>query len=162
MQADFVREYFQLCHENKLHTALDSSGVIFNEKAKELWKATDLALLDIKTTDDDLHRRLTGHSTDNNQATLAYLEELHKPVWIRHVITPGINNDTAHLLDVARYIQQFTCVERVELLPYHTLGKHKYKQLGLKYALESTPPLSENGLNEAHLIFRKELQIPVI
>jgi len=162
MQAAFVKAYFVLCHQKGIHTALDTSGVLFNQEVKELLVHTDLVLLDIKTVDDKLHTPLTGHSRTNNDAFLRYLEERGKPCWIRHVITPGINDDEAHLQAVAAYLRPFACIKRVELLPYHSMGKYKYQQLGIDYALKNTPHLPLTSLSNAQNIFRNQLSVKVV
>ncbi|MBP5260069.1 MAG: pyruvate formate lyase-activating protein [Paludibacteraceae bacterium] len=161
-QADFVREYFELCHRHGLHTALDTSGALFSDKVCRTLDTADLVLLDIKTTDDALHLRLTGQSRENNQATLTYLESIGKPVWIRHVVTPGVNDDEAHILHLAEYLQPFNCVQRVEVLPYHTMGRYKYEQLGIPYPLQGTPPLPADRLEACRSLLRRELRIPVL
>ena len=161
MQADFVREYFELCRQNGLHTALDTSGALFSDKVKRTLEAADLILLDVKTTDEELHLRLTGQSGKNNQATLAYLESIGKPVWIRHVVTPGLNDDARHLTALAHYLRPFNCIERVEVLPYHTMGRYKYEKMGIPYALQEVPPLSAEQADECRRILRRELDIPV-
>lgn len=162
MQADFLLEFFKLCKEKGFHTALDTSGVIFNDKSKAVMEFADLVLLDIKTTDDELHKRLTGHSRDNNHKTLEYLQENNKPVWIRHVVTPGINDDDNHLIDTANYIAQYSVVEQVEILPYHTMGKYKYENLGMKYALDGIEDLPAEKTARAITIFRERLKCKVL
>lgn len=161
MQAAFVEDYFRLCHEQAIHTALDTSGVIFSETARRVLEHTDLVLLDIKTTDDILHPRLTGCQRDNNRRFLDYLQQTGKPVWIRHVVTPGINDDDAHLQAVADYVAQYSVVECVEILPYHTLGRHKYDNLGLGYPLHDTPDLSTAAHQHAMDIFRNTVDCKV-
>ena len=162
MQANFVGEYFRLCHREGLHTALDTSGVVWNEEVVAALEHTDLVLLDIKTVDDELHKRLTGCSRTNNRKLLDYLQHQDKPVWIRHVVTPGINDDVAHLTAVAEYLQSYGVVERVEILPYHTLGVHKYRDLGIAYPLEGVPSLSQEKQGQAVEIFRSILSCKVL
>lgn len=162
MQAPFVTEYFRLCHKEGIHTALDTSGALFNDVTLRALAETDLVLLDIKTTDDTLHPTLTGQSRDNNHRTLEYLQSEGKPVWIRHVVTPGINDDDAHLQAVANYVSHYSVVERVEILPYHTLGKHKYENLGIPYALEGVPDLTIEKKKRAIEIFKSTLDCKII
>ena len=162
MQARFVTEYFTLCREHGIHTALDTSGVIFGESAKEALNVTDLTLLDVKTTDDTLHPLLTGHTRQNNRAFLDYLEERGKPVWIRHVVVPGLTDTDERLLALRGYLKRYTCVERVELLPYHTLGRYKYERLGMDYPLRGTEALTAERLEHARTLLRQELDVPVL
>lgn len=152
MQADFVREYFALCKEKGIHTALDTSGVIFNDKAKAVLEVTDLVLLDIKTTDDTLHKRYTGVERTNNKAFLDYLQEIGKPTWIRHVVVPGYTYDDARLLTLKEYLSHYSVIEKVELLPYHTMGRYKYEKLGIPYPLEGVPDLTQEELRHAEFI----------
>lgn len=161
MQAEFVLEYFRLCHQNGIKTALDTSGAIFNDVAREVLTETDLVLLDIKTVDDVLHKRLTGMTRAHNAEFMQYLQDTGKPVWIRHVVTPGINDDDEHLLAVAEYLSQFTVIELVEILPYHDLGKFKYEEMGIKYVLNDTKPLSQESQKSAVELFRSVLSCPV-
>lgn len=163
MQADFVREYFRLCHQQGLHTALDTSGALGTKKAFAVLDHTDLVLLDVKTTDDALHQSYTGCTRRANQAWMERLAELGKPTWIRHVVVPGYTYDETRLRDVACWIGQYaSVVERVELLPYHTMGAYKYENLGIPYPLQGVPPLSQEEIQHARDIFRSVLpDIPI-
>lgn len=162
MQAEFLLEFFTLCKQAGLHTCLDTSGVIFNDTSRQVLDKTDLVLLDIKTTDDNLHPHLTGCTRQNNHRFLEYLQANGKAVWIRHVVTPGINDDDAHLNAVAEYVSHYSVVERVEILPYHTLGKHKYDELGIPYALDGVPDLTLEAQNHAKDIFAQHVTCRVI
>ena len=158
MQAEFVREYFRLCKQKGLHTALDTSGALATDKAFAVLDYTDLVLLDIKTTDDSLHKAYTGLTRKNNQAWMERLAQQSKPTWIRHVVVPGRTADDAHLRAVAEWIKPYMgVVERVELLPYHTMGSYKYEQLGIPYPLNGVPPLSQEEIQHARDLFREIL-----
>lgn len=162
MQARFVAEYFRLCHREGIHTTLDTSGVVLGNDAQQALQHTDLVMLDIKTVDDELHPRLTGHTREHNHRFMQLLQQMGKPTWIRHVVTPGINDDDAHLTAVARYVAQFSVIERVEILPYHTMGQHKYQAMGLSYPLQNTPPLSAEAKRHAIALFSDILHLPVV
>lgn len=162
MQADFLIEFFRLCQEAGFHTALDTSGVIFSEKTKQVLEHTDLVLLDIKTLDDTLHKAYTGHTRANNQAFLDYLRDIHKPTWIRHVLVPNYTDDDTRLHVLAQHLSSYKNVERVELLPYHTMGTYKYQELGIPYPLEGIPPLSDERKQHAIDLFRQHLSCPVV
>lgn len=162
MQARFVCEYFRLCHAEGIHTALDTSGVIFNDDVLRLLEVTDLVLLDIKTVDDELHRRLTSCPRTNTHRMMEHLQDTGKPVWIRHVVTPGINDDDRHLLATAEYISHYSVVERVDILPYHVMGEYKYDSLGIRYPLKGTPPLSTEKKQHAVGLFRSILSCKVV
>lgn len=148
LQIDFVIEIFKKLKKYNMHTAIDTSGITFNEnqieKFDELNKYTDLYLLDIKEIDEKKHIKLTGKSNKNILEFAQYLSKNNKKVWIRHVIVPTINLDKDDLIKTKEFIDTLNNVERVDVLPYHTLGVHKYKDLGLKYPLEGVrTPTSE-------------------
>ena len=148
LQIDFVIEIFKKLKKYNMHTAIDTSGITFNEnqieKFDELNKYTDLYLLDIKEIDEKKHIKLTGKSNKNILEFAQYLSKNNKKVWIRHVIAPTINLDEDDLIKTREFINTLNNVERVDVLPYHTLGVHKYKELGLKYPLEGVrTPTSE-------------------
>lgn len=148
LQIDFVIEIFKKLKKYNMHTAIDTSGSTFNEnqieKFDELNKYTDLYLLDIKEIDEKKHIELTGKSNKNILEFAQYLSKNNKKVWIRHVIVPTINLDKEDLIKTKEFIDTLNNVERVDVLPYHTLGVHKYKELGLKYPLEGVrTPTSE-------------------
>jgi pyruvate formate lyase activating enzyme len=154
MQAEFVMEFFKLCKKENIHTALDTSGNFMNEKVKELLKYTDLVLLDIKTIDPNLHIKLTGVKLENSLRFLDYLQEIKKPSWIKHVVVPTITNKEADLKALSFHLKKFSIVEKVELLPYHSIGAYKYKELNKNYALDGIPDLSKEQLEAANIIFR--------
>ncbi|MBQ8737015.1 MAG: pyruvate formate lyase-activating protein [Bacteroidaceae bacterium] len=162
MQASFVEEFFMLCKKNNIHTAIDTSGAIFNESVRSALKYTDLVLLDIKTIDDELHTRLTGAKRTNNHKMLEHLQSIGKPTWIRHVIVPGLTDIDNHLSKLAEYLSRFSVIERLELLPYHTMGIYKYEKLGLPYPLNDTPPLSQDRLSRISAMFKERLKCEVI
>ena len=148
LQIDFVIDIFKKLKKYNMHTAIDTSGITFNEnqikKFDELNKYTDLYLLDIKEIDEKKHIELTGKSNKNILKFAQYLSKNNKKVWIRHVIVPTINLDKEDLIKTKEFINTLNNVERVDVLPYHTLGVHKYKDLGLKYPLEGVrTPTSE-------------------
>lgn len=161
MQADFLIEFFGLCQEAGIHTALDTSGGIFNDKVRQVLEHTDLVLLDIKTLDDTLHKSYTGHPRTNNQAFLDYLRDIQKPTWIRHVLVPNYTDDDTRLTALAQHLLKYNNVERVELLPYHTMGTYKYKELCIPYPLEGIPPLSDERKQHALTLFRSILTCPI-
>lgn len=155
VQSDFVLELFKLCKQEGIHTVLDTSGYIFNEKVKEILKYTDLVLLDIKCIDENIYKELTGVELKNTLNFAKYLDEINKPVWIRHVVVPSITDDDELLEKTAKYISTLKNVEMVEVLPYHTLGAFKYKELNIKYSLEEIEDLSYERKKEVMDIFKK-------
>ena len=153
MQAEFVSEFFRICREAGFHTALDTSGAIFSEAALRALDAADLVLLDVKTADDGLHRSYTGQSRDNNIACLEYLQSIGKPVWIRHVVVPGRTDSDESVILLENYLKPYSVVKKVELLPYHTMGVFKYRQMGIPYPLEGVPALSVARIRELQARF---------
>lgn len=157
LQAEFVEQFFYLCRKEGIHTALDTAGSVWNEVARRAAAAADLILFDVKTIDDSIHQSYVGVTRKNNARFLDYLQEIGKPVWLRHVVVPGITDDDARLHALARYLEPYTVIERVEVLPYHTMGSFKYKQMGLSYPLEGVPPLSKERKENARSIFAQHL-----
>lgn len=160
IQGNYVLELFKLCKKEGIHTALDTSGYIFNEQVKEILEYTDLVLLDIKAIDQDIHRDLTGVDINNTLKFFEYLKEIKKSTWIRHVVVPGITDNDELLERTAQYISKADNVKMVEILPYHTLGVFKYKKLGLEYPLAEVEDLGYERKQEIMEIFKK-YELPV-
>lgn len=142
LQIDFVTELFTLAKKNKVHTALDTSGGNFSmdeaflEKFNKLMEVTDLVILDIKAMDSELHRELTGVKNNHILQMARYLSEIGKPMWIRHVLVPGFTDQKLELVELKEFIDSLKSVQRVEVLPYHTLGCAKWEKLGMTYPLQ--------------------------
>lgn len=154
LQPEFLYEFFSLCKENGIHTALDTSGAIFTQAVQNVLDIVDLVLLDVKSIDADQHKELTGVRIDNTLQCLNYLEEKNIPTWIRHVVVPEWIDDDLLLKKMADYLAPYRCIEKVELLPYHNMSIRKYEQLGMEYRLKNILPLSEERLENARYIFR--------
>ena len=147
MQIDFLLELFELAKQKGIHTCLDTSGVTYhpgesdyNQKLDQLMAVTDLVLLDIKHIDSAKHKELTGHGNENILVFARYLEEKKIPVWIRHVIVPGITDDPADLIRLGEFLGTLSNVKALDVLPYHIMGVHKYKELNIPYPLEGVEP----------------------
>ena len=152
-QADYVRDFFKLCKRDKLHTALDTSGYYLNDTVKSALEYTDLVLLDLKSATEEQHKDLTGVS---REPVLRFLDDvcsINKPLWIRHVVVPGITYNEAYLNKLADFIKTLPNVEKVDVLAYHTMGVFKWKQMGMKYPLEGVPALSQEEFKKAKQIF---------
>lgn len=146
MQMDFLIELFTRLKKDNIHTCIDSSGIMFQPENKVfmnklniLLSLTDLIMLDIKHIDDEKHRELTAHSNKNILAFARYLDEKKIPVWIRHVVVPGITLYREYLERLGAFIGTLSNVQALDVLPYHSMGKVKYDNLGMKYPLENTP-----------------------
>ncbi len=147
LQQEFVTELFTQAKAHGFHTALDTSGILFDPKAPEkvapLLDVTDLVLLDIKHIDPVEHKKLTGHDNHRILAFAKYLRDRKIPVWIRHVVVPGITDDPEELRQLGHFLAELTNMKALDVLPYHTMGKVKYERLGMEYPLGDTPPLSK-------------------
>lgn len=160
LQPEFALAVIEACKAMGVHTALDTSGAVSLERSRKVIDAADLILLDIKSIDPQVCLALTGANYQNTLATLEYCEAQQKPVWVRHVLVPGYTLDDQQLNHLADYILRFTCVKKVELLPYHRMGEYKWEQLGLPYALAGVEPPTEEQVNCAKEIFRQRGLIP--
>ena len=155
LQIDFVTELFRLAKEKGVNTCLDTSGNPFSleepfkSKFDELMKYTDLFMLDIKHIDDAAHRKLTGQTNQNILEMAAYLSDHGKAMWIRHVLVPGITTEEDELHRLRSFLDTLKTVERVEVLPYHTLGVFKWKELGIPYQLEGVDPPTKEQIDRA-------------
>jgi pyruvate formate lyase activating enzyme len=160
-QMDFAIELLKKFHEAGIHTAVDTSGFIFNpddsqsvKQHEELIKYADLFLLDIKQIYPDAHKELTGQSNSHTLAFAKWLSDHDKHMWIRHVLVPGITTDEKELRDLRSFLDTLKTVDNIEVLPYHTLGKVKYEKLGIKYRLEGVEPPSKEQVQLAKDILR--------
>ena len=156
MQIDFLLELFALAKENGIHTCLDTSGITYhpgqspyNEKLDRLMTMTDLVLLDIKHIDPEAHKELTGHDNAGILAFARYLADKEIPVWIRHVVVPGITDDPGALARLGAFLGTLPNVKALDVLPYHIMGVSKYKELDIPYPLEGVEPATQKQAKEA-------------
>lgn len=166
LQIDFVIELFKKAKELGINTCIDTAGNPFTKedpffsKFEELMKYTDLLLLDLKEINPTRHKDLTGFDNSNITEMAKYLSEINKPVWIRHVLVPEHSDFDEDLDALGDFIDTLSNVDRVEILPYHTLGKFKWENLGIPYTLESISPPSaeriENAKQRIHAGIRKQ------
>lgn len=161
LQIDFLVELFRLAKKNGIHTTLDTSGNPFTReepffgKFQELMQYTDLILLDIKHIDEKEHIRLTGHTNKNILDLADYLSEINKPVWIRHVLVPERSDKDEYLIRLRAFLDTLKNIARVEVLPYHTLGEYKWKELGYEYPLTGIEPPTKERIENAEKILQK-------
>lgn len=152
LQARELIPVFKALKEDGFNTCIDTNGGALSSSVKELMEYTDLVLLDIKQMDEVAHERITGVK---NQLTLKfakYLEEIDKPTWIRYVLVPGYTDDEEHLHCLGEFAGGMKNVHKIEIQPYHKLGKHKYDALGWKYELEEVEMNSAEQLERAKKI----------
>lgn len=159
LQIDFLLELFSKAHMRGINTCLDTSLAPFSrkepyfEKFQNLMQVTDLILADIKHIDAVEHKALTGKSNENILDALRYLSSINKPVWIRHVLVPGITDNDNYLKQTRAFIKTLKNVKRIEVLPYHCLGTFKWDKLGIPYALGDTkPPTAERVANAERIL----------
>lgn len=158
LQIDFLLDLFKKAKAQGIHTTIDTSGAPFTMeepffgKFKELMEYTDLLLLDIKHIDDEQHKILTGRTNENILALAKYLSEIGKPVWIRHVLVPERSDNDEYLTRLDEFISTLKNVEKVEVLPYHTLGEYKWKELGYEYPLAGIEPPTKDRIENANRI----------
>lgn len=151
MQIGFVTELFSAAAKRGIHTCLDTSGITFRPERAEivemfdrLMSVTDLVMLDIKHIDPEGHKKLTGQPLEPVQAFARYLDARAIPVWIRHVVVPGITYEQGELFRLGQFIGTLHNIKALDVLPYHDMGKVKYQNLGLDYPLKDTKPLSKD------------------
>ena len=151
LQLDFVMELSKRLKENGIHVAVDTSGATFDytdaslvEKYRELLSYVDLFLLDIKHIESDKHKQITGVGNENTLAFAKFLSDNEKSVWIRYVLCPTLSDEENDVIKLKNFINTLNKVDKIEILPYHSLGEIKYDKLGLPYSLKGIkPPLKE-------------------
>ena len=158
LQIDFLIELFRQAKVMGINTCLDTSGnpytdkEPFHSKFVELMKYTDLVMLDIKHIDPEGHKILTKCSNDNILAMARDMSDMGIPMWIRHVLVPERNDKDEYLYKLREFIDTLKTVKRVEVLPYHTLGVHKWQTLGIPYELEGIDPPTKERIENARKI----------
>ncbi len=152
LQPGFALKLFKICKEHNIHTAIDTSGIFLNDRVKEVLEYTDLVLLDIKHINSDKYKELTGASLEPTLKFAEYLATINKPFWLRYVLVPGFTDDKNDLKNLAKYVSRFRNLEKVDILPFHQMATHKWKELGLNYKLENIqPPLIEDIKRRRHI-----------
>lgn len=150
LQAEFITELFKELKSLGIHTALDTAGAIpISDQIKELLKYTDLVLLDIKHINPEKCVNLTGFSNKNTLEFAKYLNNIGLPTWIRQVLVPGYTDDKFDLLELKKFVETLSNVEKIELLPYHNLGKFKWDEIGDTYELINVTPPSAEEIEKA-------------
>ena len=142
MQPDFLLETLKLCKQENIHTCIDTAGYGMGSY-DEILEYTDLVLLDLKHVSETDYKQMTGRTMNRFQEFLSALEKSETPIWIRHVVVPGITDSQEHMKNLKTYISTIPNVEKVELLPYHLLGKNKYEVMGIPYSLDGVPAMDK-------------------
>lgn len=162
LQAKALVKLFKAVKDRGYHTALDTNGTILNQAVKKLLLLTDLALIDLKHYDSDACQKLTGQGNETVRQLIKFRENSRQVFWIRYVLVPGLTDKEESLLAMAKYLSQFKYLERLEILPYHNLGVHKYKELGLEYPLKDIAPATVSDVKKAAAILKKYLREEII
>lgn len=147
LQKEFLLEMLKLCRDAGIHTCIDTAGCGEGDY-EDILKLTDLVLLDIKHYTKEGYKMITHRDMDEVLRFVDILQKMGTPLWIRHVVVPGMTDDREHLLGLRAYLKQLDNIQRVELLPYHVLGVSKYQQLGIPYSLEGVEPMASEPLRE--------------
>ena len=153
IQASFVLELFKKLKENGIHTCVDTSGMFaLTDGIKEVLKYTDLVLLDIKHIDDEKCKELVGVSNKKELEFARYLSDNNIKMWIRQVLVPGYTDDGQDLLKLKNFLSTLKTVEKIQILPYHNMGKYKWEKLGLEYPLGGVREANQEDIDIAKKI----------
>ena len=153
LQAAALVPLFKRLKEQGIHICLDTNGSIWNEAVEKLLQLTDLVLLDVKEFDASQHRLLTERSNEQTLRTAAWLEAHDRPFWMRYVLVPGYSDREEHIRALGEHFGHYKQLQRIEILPYHTLGVHKYEALGWEYRLKGVQENTPAQLQEARALF---------
>ncbi len=158
LQIDFLIDLFKKAKERGINTCIDTAVQPFTKeepffsKFEELMKYTDLLLVDIKHINREEHIKLTGLPNDNIKECFEYLDQIGKPIWIRHVLVPGITDNDEYLRETRKFIEKFSNIKRIDVLPYHSMGQMKFKELGIPYQLEGVESPTTERVENARAI----------
>ena len=155
LQAEALVPLFRRLKEQGIHICLDTNGSIWNDAVEELLLLTDLVLLDMKEFDAAQHRLLTERSNEQTLRTAAWLEAHNRPFWLRYVLVPGYSDREADIRALGAHFGAYKQLERIEILPYHTLGVHKYEAMGKPYLLKGVKENTPEQLEQARKLFEE-------
>lgn len=158
LQSKFIIEVCKLLKKENIHIAIDTAGV-GNGDYEEILSYIDLVLFDIKHVTKDGYQNLTGIDIDESQKFIEELNKSGKPVWIRQVIVPGIMDNDKYLSGLKEQLKQIKNIKKIDFLPYHTLGREKYKDLGIEYPYETLKAMDKEECQKLYQKFIKELNI---
>lgn len=152
-QAASLLPLFRMLKDEGIHICVDSNGGIWNDNVEKLLSLTDLVLLDVKEFSDDRHRTITSRSNEQTLRTAAWLEAHGKPFWLRYVLVPGYSYFEEDIRALGAHFKDYKMIQRIEILPYHTLGVHKYEAMGWDYKLKDVPLNTPEQLDRAKNLF---------
>jgi pyruvate formate lyase activating enzyme len=154
MQHRFVEKIFAAARDMGVHTALDSNGYFGDRLSDAALDNVSLVLLDLKTADPERHRSLTGMDNAPTHAFARRLAARRLPIWVRYVLVPGLTDDPDDIAKTAAFAGELGNVERVDVLPFHQMGKYKWERLGLEYKLANTSPPTNELVEQTCALFR--------
>ena len=156
LQAEFAKDIFELAHKENINTCLATSGSILNEQVKELLDVTDYVLLDIKYTSNDLYLKHVGCNLDKVLEFLTYLNKLNKPTVIRQVIIPSLNDSIEDVLKLKEIISNYSCVKKIELLPFKKICQSKYDNLNIEFKFKDLETPSKELMEQLNNLINEE------
>lgn len=162
LQAEALIPLFKELKDNGIHICLDTNGGIWNEKVEELLTLTDLVLLDIKEFNPERHKSLTGCNNIKTLQTAAWLEEHERPFWVRYVLVPGYSDFEEDIRGLGEYLGKYKGIQRIEILPYHRLGVHKYEAMGWEYKLKEVKENTPEQLERAEKLFKQYFETVIV
>lgn len=154
LQREFLLEALKLCKKEGINTCLDTSG--FGVDYDEILDYTDLVIMDIKACNPELYTKITSQKIETSLRFLDACQRKNKRMWLRQVIVPGINDNEEQILELKKFISKLKNIEKVELLPYHTMGKAKYEALGREYPLGDTPAMEAKRCKKLETLLKKK------
>lgn len=154
LQHDFLLETLKLCKKHNINTCLDTSG--YGENFEDILEYVDLVILDVKAVDGDDYTHITQRKIDHFKKFLDYCQKINKPLWLRQVIVPGINDTKESVLKLKEFAKSLKNVEKIELLPYHDMAIKKYNELGIDYVLKDVKPMDKQYCNELQKLLRED------
>lgn len=156
LQSEFLLEILKMCKKAGIHTCIDTSGTGYSkEYLDDILKYSDLVILDIKGIEEEGYKKITGKSMEMVNYFITKLKEHKNKLWLRQVIVPTINDTEEYILEFKKYIKQFKNIEKIELLPYHTMGVEKYKKLGINYKLENIEDMEKEKIKKLEELLKK-------
>ncbi len=154
LQAEFLNELFDLCKENGIKTCIDTSGSLWNEEINKLLDKTDLVLLDIKMTDDELYQKHIGCPIDKPLNFLNKIQEKGKRCWIRYVVVQGLNDSEDEIRRLKKLCDLYNCIDKIELLPFKKICKTKYVEMNMEFPFDIYSETSQEIIDKLYKILR--------
>lgn len=162
LQAEALIPLFKELKAHQIHICLDSNGGVWNKHVEELLLLTDLVLLDVKQFNPNRHQILTGRSNAQTLRTAAWLKEQNRPFWLRYVLVPGYSDYEEDIRALGEHFKSYTNIERIEILPYHRLGVHKYEAMGWEYQLSEVKENTPKQLEKAESLLKKYFNTVIV